>query len=147
MVRLMEQYRGRKTIVFVESIEAASLACRLLDRRGHSVVAYHSGMGAHIRRSNLRNFRRGFFDVLVACRALDEGFNVPEAEVAFIVAGTAARRQRVQRVGRVLRALEGKVHAEVITLYATPVEEQRLVAEAAEFPEEIARWVEVQGGA
>jgi len=76
-------------------------------------------------------FRRGVFDVLIACRALDEGFNVPEARIALIGAGTASKRQRIQRMGRVLRSMTGKVDAKVITIYATDVEEARLVQEAA----------------
>lgn len=146
MAKLMSEYRGRRALVFVESIDAAREAYQMLDEGGHSVTTYHSRMGAHLRRSNLRAFRRGVFDVLIACRALDEGFNVPEAEVALIVAGTSARRQRIQRVGRVLRAIAGKDSADVITLYATPVEEERLAREAAEFPDDLTRWVEARVG-
>lgn len=146
LIRLFEDHRARRSMVFVESIAAAQEAQKLLQAQGHSVVTYHSGMGGHLRRSNLRSFRRGLFDILIACRALDEGFNVPEAEMAVIVAGTAAKRQRVQRVGRVLRAMEGKDHAEVITFYSTPVEEQRLLAESGEFPEANIRWVAAHVG-
>ena len=130
MRSLMTTRRGLRTIVFLESIAAAHEAKGLLDHDGHSVAIYHSRMSTHMRRSNLKHFRNGTFDVLIACRALDEGFNVPEAEVALIVAGTSSRRQRIQRVGRVLRSLDEKSHGEVVTLYATPVEEQRLVAES-----------------
>lgn len=146
MAKLMAEHRGRRALVFVESIDAAKQAHQMLDQSGHSVTTYHSRMGPHLRRSNLRAFRRGVFDVLIACRALDEGFNVPEAEIALIVAGTSARRQRIQRVGRVLRAIAGKDSADVITLYATPVEEERLAKEAEEFPDDLIRWVEARVG-
>jgi superfamily II DNA or RNA helicase len=55
---------------------------------------------------------------------------VPEAQLAIIAAGTSSTRQRVQRFGRVLRTVAGKDLAEVITLYATRVEEERYVAES-----------------
>jgi superfamily II DNA or RNA helicase len=79
---------------------------------------------------NLKLFRRGVFDILIACRALDEGFNVPEARIAIIGAGTSSKRQRIQRMGRVLRSMSGKADAEVLTIYATDVEEARLSVEA-----------------
>lgn len=128
--RILDQRRGARTLVFLESIELARHLTTLLDSAGHSVVLYHSGQSPHLRRSNLRGFRRGMYDVLVACRALDEGFNVPEAQLAIIAAGTSSTRQRVQRMGRVLRSVAGKDLAEVITLYATPVEETRYLAES-----------------
>jgi hypothetical protein len=59
-------------------------------------------------------------------RALDEGFNVPETEVGIIATSTATPRQRIQRLGRVLRPTEGKNGATVYTLVATEPEIQRL---------------------
>ena len=108
-------------MVFVESIGAAEEAKKLLDEQQHSVTIYHSQLSDSIRRSNLRLFRKGVFEVLIACRALDEGFNVPEARIALIGAGTSSKRQRIQRMGRVLRSM---------TIYATDVEEARLAQES-----------------
>lgn len=143
MLSVLNSRRGKRTLVFVESIAAAKSAKKLLDDSGHSVSIYHSQMSSHLRRANLRGFRKGIFDVLIACRALDEGFNVPEAEVAVIVAGTASRRQRIQRVGRVLRSMADKEFGEVVTLYATPAEELRLVKESEELEgSAIIHWVE-----
>jgi superfamily II DNA or RNA helicase len=39
---------------------------------------------------------------------LNEGVDVPEAGVAVILAGSASRREYVQRLGRILRPREGK---------------------------------------
>jgi superfamily II DNA or RNA helicase len=147
MASVMNERRGKRALVFVESISAAKESKRVLDEMGQSVAIYHSQMSSHLRRANLRSFRKGIFDVLVACRALDEGFNVPEAEVAIIAAGTSSKRQRIQRVGRVLRSMGGKENGEVITLYATPVEEKRLIEEANSL--EIyasTRWIEAKNG-
>src|SRR5262249_29594369 len=51
----------------------------------------------------LERFARGEITVLVSSQVLDEGFDVPEAEIAIIVGGSASARRQVQRVGRVLR--------------------------------------------
>ena len=65
----------------------------------------------------------------MTCRALDEGFNVPETEVGIIAASTATYRQRIQRLGRIVRPAKDKSAATVYTLVATGPEIQRLKEE------------------
>jgi len=130
VLSILESYRGERCLIFLESISSAQEALSILDDHNHSVGIYHSKLSDSVRRLNLKLFRRGVFDVLIACRALDEGFNVPEARVAIIGAGTSSKRQRIQRMGRVLRSMTGKSNAEVLTIYATDVEEARLSVEA-----------------
>ncbi len=129
-IRLVERHRLERAIVFHEDIAAANVLCRALLSRSHRAAVYHSELGMHFRQDNLRMFRQGEIDVLVTCRALDEGINVPDARVAVIAASTASTRQRIQRLGRVLRPAPGKGLATVYTLYATRTEEDRLRAEA-----------------
>ncbi|MCH7663642.1 MAG: DEAD/DEAH box helicase family protein [Chloroflexi bacterium] len=128
--KLVDINKGRRCLVFHERIGAANAILHILEKRRHSVTAYHSGIGPVIRRDNLRLFRRGVIDVLVCCRGLDEGMNIPETAVAVIASSTAAQRQRIQRLGRVLRPAPGKSHATVYTVYATDIEEKRLLEEA-----------------
>jgi superfamily II DNA or RNA helicase len=130
-VSLAEQYRGERMVIFHERIAAAEEIVDLLKQRGHNVTIYHSRISDALRRDNLRLFRKGVFQVLVSCRALDEGMNVPEAEVGIIASSTASARQRIQRLGRVLRPAPNKDRATVVTLYATEVEKRRLETEAA----------------
>jgi superfamily II DNA or RNA helicase len=82
-----------------------------------------------VRSESLKLFREGGLRVLVTCRALDEGFNVPEAQVAIVAASTATRRQRIQRLGRVLRPAKGKDGAIVYTLVTSQAEITRLKEE------------------
>jgi superfamily II DNA or RNA helicase len=46
--------------------------------------------------------------VLVSSQVLDEGIDVPDADVAIVVGGTSSARRHVQRIGRVLRPRHGK---------------------------------------
>jgi len=128
--KLVDQHRGERTIVFHERIGKANVLRRILSERNHSVAVYHSGIGPHVRRDNLRLYRHGVFDVLVTCRALDEGMNVPETAVAVLASSTASLRQRIQRLGRVLRPAPGKDTAVIYTVYASDQEERRLLSEA-----------------
>lgn len=128
-IRVVEQHRQVRSIVFHEHIAAADVIARVLSERGHRAAVYHSGIGPHIRQDNLRRFRRGHIDVLVTCRALDEGINVPDASLAVVVASTASTRQRIQRLGRVLRPAVGKSSAQIYTIYASEPEAERLRTE------------------
>lgn len=130
--RVIDRHRALRCMIFHEDIAEAEKLLRLLRERGHSVTIYHSRIAAEVRRDNLRLYRKGAFDVLISCRALDEGVNIPETQVAIIASASASTRQRIQRLGRVLRPAPGKQHATVYTLYATEVEEQRLATEASE---------------
>lgn len=132
-VKLLENHKGSRAIIFHERVSAAEELFDLLTKRKHSVTIYHSGIGPAIRRDNLRLYRKGIFDVLLCCRALDEGMNVPETSIAIIASSTASVRQRIQRLGRVLRPAPGKNIAIIYTLYATDVEERRLIDEAKKF--------------
>lgn len=116
-------------IIFHEDTHSADVIARNLKSRGIFAVTYHSKISRPVRLDNLRLFRRGDARILVCCRALDEGLNVPNASVGIISSSTASTRQRIQRLGRVLRSSASKASAEVITLYATPTEKQRLEAE------------------
>lgn len=129
-VKLIEEHRGERAVIFHERIEAANTILRVLQKRGHRATIYHAEVGPTVRRDNLRLFRKGLFDVLVCCRALDEGINVPEASVAVIASSTASQRQRIQRLGRILRKAKGKDAATVYTVYATDEEKGRLEREA-----------------
>ena len=129
-IRLAEEHRDNRLIVFHESISSAETILKVLMARHFNATIYHSKISAELRRDNLRLYRRGVFDALVTCRALDEGANVPETDVAIVASSTASLRQRVQRLGRVLRPAPGKPLAKIYTIYVSKPEEDRLIKEA-----------------
>ncbi len=60
------------------------------------------------RKASLAAFADGSLPVLVTSRVLNEGVDVPAADVAIVLSGTATPREHVQRLGRILRPKEGK---------------------------------------
>jgi superfamily II DNA or RNA helicase len=118
-----------KAIVFHERIASAEVLTTLINQGNRRATSYHSQIYGPTRREHLRQFRLGVYDTLVTCRALDEGLNVPDARVALIVASTSSIRQRIQRLGRVLRPADPEKQAAVITLYATEAEQRQLQEE------------------
>lgn len=97
------QLTGRKTLVFNETVDQAERVLEVLEERGLRCELEHSRLSPASRAAALRRFASGAVDALVAVRALDEGIDVPDAEVALIVSGTLNPRQRIQRIGRVVR--------------------------------------------
>lgn len=128
-LKLAAANRGKRTLIFHEDIEACDLIHGVLAENAVRSGVYHSKMPLRAKAMMLGQYRRGEIDVLVTCRALDEGFNVPETEVGIIAASTATQRQRIQRLGRVVRPARGKTGASIYTLVATGPEIQRLKEE------------------
>ncbi|RLF00336.1 MAG: hypothetical protein DRJ57_01025 [Thermoprotei archaeon] len=98
-----------KIIIFcqyVDQAEAAYKAVRLVEPRC-ALITGSTSKGRRLRA--LEDFKRGSVRVLVTTTVLDEGVDVPDADVAVILSGTGQARQMVQRVGRVLRWTPGKV--------------------------------------
>jgi superfamily II DNA or RNA helicase len=58
---------------------------------------------ARERQAILDHFRARRYSKLVTGRVLNEGVDVPDANVAIVVSGSSATREYVQRLGRVLR--------------------------------------------
>lgn len=135
--KLTEQNKNERIIIFHESIEGATLIFHTLLKRNQNATIYHSKIGSNLRRDNLRLYRNGVYNILVTCKALDEGMNAPETTVAIIASSTASSRQRIQRLGRVLRPAKNKSKAIIYTLFATEAEKDRLIDEYKELSNEI----------
>lgn len=115
--------QGHRSMVFHESIERAELSAERLLALGASVSLDHSGRRDADRARDLSRFRTDRSRVLVAVRSLDEGIDVPDASVAVIAAGSRSKRQRIQRLGRILRAGGDKrARAVSILVRSTPEE-------------------------
>ncbi|MCB0303313.1 MAG: ATP-dependent helicase, partial [Calditrichaeota bacterium] len=90
-------------IVFTQDND---MAYRIGKRFFLPVLTHHTKLKE--REAFLENFREGRFNILVTSKVLNEGVDVPEANVAIIVSGSGSVREHVQRLGRILRARPGK---------------------------------------
>jgi superfamily II DNA or RNA helicase len=61
------------------------------------------------RHETLQFFREGIYPRVVTSRVLNEGVDVPEANIAIVLSGTGSSREYIQRLGRILRKGEGKL--------------------------------------
>jgi superfamily II DNA or RNA helicase len=100
---ILREHRGSRALVFTaDNATAYAIARELL------VMPITHEIRRRERARALEGFRSGECPVLVSSQVLDEGLDVPDADVAIVVGGSASARRHVQRVGRVLRPRAGK---------------------------------------
>jgi superfamily II DNA or RNA helicase len=85
----------------------------------------------------LRRFAEGDLQVISAPRVLDEGVDVPEADLAVIIGASRSRRQMIQRMGRVLRRKPDHRRARFAVLYVESTIEDPAQGAQETFLEEI----------
>ena len=120
---------AQRSIVFTQSIAVSERARRTLTAHGLRAEVMHSRLSGTLRRQTLGRFAAGELDVLTAPRVLDEGIDVPAADLAVIVGASRSRRQMIQRMGRVLRRKPDGRHARFLVLFVEgTVEDPRLGA-------------------
>jgi superfamily II DNA or RNA helicase len=88
-----------------ERLRAEAREGKLAVPGGDAAIAiYHSRLGVREREAALHDFGGGKTSILVSVKALIEGIDVPDANIGLSVASTSSGRQRIQTMGRILRA-------------------------------------------
>lgn len=115
-------YREQRMLALAAPAKLKLLG-RLLDRHSHDRVLIFTHDNATVytiarqylvpvithqtktkeRREILERFNSGAYPIVATSRVLNEGVNVPEANIAVILSGTGSVREHVQRLGRILR--------------------------------------------
>lgn len=67
-----------------------------------------------------RCFADGLYQVLTAIKCLDEGVNIPNIQIAFILSSSRNPKEFIQRRGRLLRKAEGKEKAVIFDFVTLP---------------------------
>lgn len=115
---------NEKILIFGERIRQAEELYQILNRQYPGRVGrYHSQMGQQANKNAVERFRAGDTRILITCRALDEGLDVPEVSAGIILSGTSVKRQRIQRMGRIIRKREGKGRAALYYLHTAETAE------------------------
>ena len=117
---LLRVYGDEKTLIFTRH---NSLVYRISRRFLIPAITHQTPKDE--RRATLEEFRKSGYRVIVTGQVLDEGIDVPDASVAFIISGTGSSREYIQRLGRILRKKKGK-EAKLIELVARDTLESRI---------------------
>jgi superfamily II DNA or RNA helicase len=119
LARLLHAHRDGRTIVFTEDNATVYRISRrfLLPAITHQTKVKE-------RSAILAALNEGALTAVVTSKVLNEGVNVPEANVAVVLSGSGSVREHVQRLGRILRKSEGK-RAVLYELIAAGTTEER----------------------
>jgi superfamily II DNA or RNA helicase len=132
-------------LVFTETVRAANHAINRLD----PLVAVDLITGSTARaqrREVLDDLRMRTLDAVAAPRVLDEGIDVPDANLGVVISASRTRRQMIQRMGRILRRKRSGVAARFVIMFVTDtLEDPRNQFERDGFLDEIDRISEATG--
>ena len=109
-------------LVFTETVRAANHAINRLDP--HVAIDLITGSTARRqRREILDDLRVRRLDAVAAPRVLDEGIDVPDANLGIVMSASRTRRQMIQRMGRILRRKRTGVAARFVIMFAKDTSE------------------------
>lgn len=138
--RAMKAYRRQRELAFAATAKVAYLEHLLtVHRHDRALIFTQDNATAHLvarrflvpvithqtkvteRSAILAGFAAGAYGAIVTSKVLNEGVDVPDANVAIVLSGSGSVREHVQRLGRVLRRREGKraILYEVVTARTT----------------------------
>jgi superfamily II DNA or RNA helicase len=100
---LLERHRDDRAILFTQDNATA----HAVSRRFLVPVITHQTK-VRERSEILSGLASGAYGAVVTSRVLNEGVDVPDANVAVVLSGSGSVREHVQRLGRVLRKRDGK---------------------------------------
>jgi superfamily II DNA or RNA helicase len=103
LAKQLEAHKNEKTLIFTLHNDLVYAISR---RFLIPAITYQTPKEE--RREILENFRKGDYRAIVTSQVLDEGIDVPDASVGYILSGTGSAREYIQRLGRLLRKVEGK---------------------------------------
>lgn len=140
LIKLIDAiHSANRTLIFTQTIESAGNIAETLQSFKINAQAIHSQIKMDERRRILQKFGEGDLQVVVAPQVLDEGVDVPEADLAIIVAASKTRRQMIQRMGRVLRLKKDGRLARFALLFVEETSEDPNNGAHGEFIDEITK--------
>jgi superfamily II DNA or RNA helicase len=95
---ILAENRSLKTIIFTQHNK---LVYDISDRFLIPFITHKSSKEE--RQDALNGFKDGRYNAIVTSKVLDEGVDVPDAELGIILSGTGSSREFIQRLGRLLR--------------------------------------------
>ncbi len=98
LARLLDMHNGDRVLIFTHD----NATVYKIARQFLIPVITHQTKTKE-RREILLRFNSGEYPIVATSRVLNEGVNVPEANVAVILSGSGSVREHVQRLGRILR--------------------------------------------
>jgi superfamily II DNA or RNA helicase len=95
---ILAENKGAKTIIFTQH---NSMVYNISDKFLIPFITHKTHKEE--RQDVLQGFKDGRYTAIVTSKVLDEGVDVPDAELGIVLSGTGSTREFIQRLGRLLR--------------------------------------------
>jgi superfamily II DNA or RNA helicase len=113
---LVKMHTGERVMIFSETIDSIQQLKAILEANGIPAQTIHNGIKPKERKEILESWGKDYFPLL-SVHTLEIGYDVPQVGIAIIIASTSNMNQVAQRIGRVVRKVDGKEHALVYIIY------------------------------
>ncbi|HYY40418.1 MAG TPA: DEAD/DEAH box helicase [Nitrososphaera sp.] len=115
-VELVKRHPGERIMIFSETIDSIQQLKGMLEASGIPAQTIHNGIKPKERKEILESWGKDYFPLL-SVHTLELGYDVPQVGIAIIIASTSNMNQVAQRIGRVVRKVDGKDQALVYVVY------------------------------
>lgn len=116
--KIAEKIKEDRSLVFVSPEQREKVIKIITSKmRFHQ---YTFSEETNIRAETLENFKKGVIKCIVAIKCLDEGLDVPCANVGVLMSSSGNPREFIQRRGRLLRKDSLKKYADIYDFFVTP---------------------------
>jgi superfamily II DNA or RNA helicase len=115
-VELIKRHTGERIMIFSETIDSIQQLKVILEANGIPAQTIHNGIKPKERKEILESWGKDYFPLL-SVHTLEIGYDVPQVGIAIIIASTSNMNQVAQRIGRVVRKVDGKDQALVYVVY------------------------------
>jgi superfamily II DNA or RNA helicase len=125
-VDIVKQHPKERIMIFSETIDSIQQLHDMLESSGIPARTIHNGVPRYEREEILSSWGGDYYPLL-SVHTLEIGYDVPQVGIAIILASTANANRVAQRIGRVIRKAEGKVHALVYVVHVKDTKDKNIV--------------------
>jgi superfamily II DNA or RNA helicase len=123
---LVKRHAGERIMIFSETIDSIQQLKAILEADGIPAQTIHNGIKPKERKQILESWGKDYFPLL-SVHTLEIGYDVPHVGIAMIIASTSNMNQVAQRIGRVVRKVDGKDQALVYVVYVSGTKDDNVL--------------------
>jgi len=123
---LVKRHTGERIMIFSETIDSIQQLKAMLEANGIPAQTIHNGIKPRERKQILESWGKDYFPLL-SVHTLEIGYDVPQVGIAIIIASTSNMNQVAQRIGRVVRKVDGKDQALVYVVYVNGTKDDNVL--------------------
>jgi superfamily II DNA or RNA helicase len=123
---LVKRHTGERIMIFSETIDSIQQLKAILEANGIPAQTIHNGIKSKERKQILESWGKDYFPLL-SVHTLEIGYDVPQVGIAIIIASTSNMNQVAQRIGRVVRKVDGKDQALVYVVYVSGTKDDNVL--------------------